>query len=333
MTDSSIPRQVSCDLEDCPISTEGRCLEGFENGADCPHLVTANGDSDDQQVEAGDEADTWVHLGGDDSLSTLEADQLAGEYGATVVLVAGEYESGKTTLLVELYGRFLIGPFCGLKFAGTRTLDAFDKRHFPTRYDSGWQAPTSEHTSDEDMRVLHLRLWNGARHRVLMPTDIKGEFFERVIDGRDVQEEVPIAHRADKTLVLIDGASISDTSRRQQAMQRARLLIGGLTEEGGLQGGRPLAIVLAKQDLLDSESQSWFDENVSALVEQAQNRGAGPVDVIQIAARPDDDPDNPRNLEAILNWIYSTEGLRSPVSPRSVKEDDRVFLHVHIERR
>jgi hypothetical protein len=338
-----------CDEPGCPIATEGRCLEGFPDGAGCPHLqpaaATVDGDerpatdADDSELDAtgsgdeespeGDEEspeeeeEEWVQLGSDVALSVSEADDVAGERGATVVLVAGEYEAGKTTLLVELYARFLHGSFDGWAFAGSRTLMAFDKRHFPTRQASGRSTPTTERTQDEDMRVLHLRLASGPREVVLMPSDIRGEFFEHLIDGAPVADEVPLAARSDKVLILINGAKIADGYQRQEAMMRAQMLVGALTEKGGVSRGCPTAIVLAKADLVDEAGLRWFEEEAARLQEWARERGVQ-ASVLLVAARPDAAPDEPEHLEEILRFLVE---LAPVVTDRSVAAlpDDRAF--------
>ena len=333
----------SCDQPECPILTEGRCLEGLAGAVGCPHFksgavvptyppVASPVDLEASAREESSRPDVdWVYIGGDDALDLEQAHAVAAEYGATVILIAGEYESGKTTILVELFGRFLRGRFAGLTFAGTKTLDAFDKRHFLTRFESGRPRATTAHTTEEDMRVVHLRIWDGTRHRVLMPTDIKGEFFERLIEGRPVSTEVSIAARADKTIILIDGDRVRDSALRQAAIVRGRQLIGSLTEPGGVCSGRPLAIVLSKLDHLSSEDEEWFEQQVPSLCELAQARGADPVQVMRIAARPEEDPDNPRGLAELLTWMCQNAGQCNEDTVPSGRRAGRFFWGCRVE--
>jgi len=279
-----------------------------------------------------DGVDEWVQIGGDTSLTMQDADPIAAQYGATLVLIAGEQESGKTTLLVELYGRFLLGPFSGLRFAGSETLDAFDARHFEVRYDSGKLAATTSRTQEEDMRVLHLRLSDGVRQRVLLPSDIRGEFFEHIVNGQPVAQEVAVASRADKTMVLVDGEQVADLSTRHLATRNARLLIGGLTDAGGLQSRRPMAIVLTKADKLAAEPLRWYHDHVHELEDWARERGADPVCSFDIAARPEDDPGRPRNLDEMLMWMWETSSRQTEKHSSGGQAGDRIFWDTDLVR-
>lgn len=337
---------LACEQADCPIATEGRCLEGLPNGEGCPHLrtddsssadgdataVADNGENPDaeaeqlQSPEASGEEDEeqLVQLSGGESLSVVEAHDAAAEYGARVVLLAGEFEAGKTTLIVELYARFLHGSFAGWMFGGSQTLIALDGRHFPTRYRSGREIPATDRTQPEHEGLLHLRLSQGSRHVALFLADMRGERFEHIIDGVPVQEELPLAHRADRTMILVDGAKLADATLRQDAIQRARLLIGGLTDESGLAPDRPLAIAITKRDLVDEPGLAWFDEKAAELSTFATERGARPM-VMHVAARPEDASETPQNLAEVLDWMTAEGEPGLPKVGFASQPDDRLF--------
>ena len=307
--------EPTCDQPDCPIATEGRCLEGFPSGQGCPHLQLAESPLTDAPTETipepesepeGSETAEWLTLEGGESLSSAEAHTVAAEYGATTVLLAGESESGKTTLIVELYARFLEGPVNGWKFGGSKTLFALDRRHLPTRYASGRSKATTERTQPEHEGLLHLRLAKNGRMLSPFLTDLRGERFEHVADGVPASTEVPFVRQAYHTLILVDGQRISATSTRQQAIHRARQLIGGLTESDAVPTGRPMAIVLTKRDLLATASFKWFEAQAKGLASFASSRGAIPT-VMSLAARPDANPDSPEGLERMLSWMSEEE--------------------------
>jgi hypothetical protein len=148
---------LECAQASCPLRIDGTCLDGFADPTDCPNTeehpdVTAA----DESIEDDDDAPTSVdesgvllvdehpiaprpagnptsYIGGDQALSISEAGEITASRPSTVVLVAGDYGSGKTTLVVELWAQFLSGAFHGWQFAGSRTLAAFDRRHSPSR--------------------------------------------------------------------------------------------------------------------------------------------------------------------------------------------------------
>lgn len=316
-----------CEQAGCPLVTEGQCLEGFTEVDACPHTRPASEVDDTDDVDRCDvkDADTggdddadednpaadsrWVFLGGDAPLSVQEADQLAAHAPCRVVLVAGEFESGKTTLVVELYAQFLQGSFGGAHFGGSRTLRALDKRHHPAREKSGHVTPKTERTADEDMRLLHLRLRRHGRLQDLLLSDVKGEFFENIVDGAGVAREVPLATRADLCLLMVDGASVANTIHRQSAVTRARLLLGGLCESDGLRPGTTIAIVLTKIDLIAPADRPWAEAQLTELRQWALGRGFDAT-ALCVAARPPDGP--PEGLELLLDYFLP------PPRPRKV---------------
>jgi hypothetical protein len=245
-----------------------------------------------------------VELGGEDSLSIAAADAVAAKWAASVALIAGEHNAGKTTLLAELYAQFLKGPFGGWSFAGSDCLIALDRRYDGAR-GAGPAPPQIDHTVDEEMRLIDLRLHQpGGRRVSLLLSDIKGELVRQVIEGAPVSEELALAVRADLAAVVIDGEKIADPHCREQALTRARVLIGALTDPGGVPPGRPLAILLTKRDQLDANAAEWFAARAEQLCAFAQERGA-PATTLITAARPAQAPHRPEGLGELLAWLVS----------------------------
>src|SRR4051794_8869948 len=67
----------------------------------------------------------WVELPSGEALSEQEAEETMKVSPTKVVLVAGENDAGKTSLLCGVYEQYLKGDFAGYRFAGSRTLRAF----------------------------------------------------------------------------------------------------------------------------------------------------------------------------------------------------------------
>lgn len=268
--------------------------------------------------------DGWIGLGGAESLTWKEADRVAARHGAMIILVAGNQESGKTTLLLQLWAQFLRGPFAGYRFAGSETLDAFDDRHYPCRVDSGNPYPFTEHTTDTDTRFLHLRVADkdGERQALLM-TDLWGELFKDIAMGAKVADRVPVAPKADKTIVIIDGEEIAGETKREAAMRNAKTLIGAFAAEGGLRLDAPLMVLLSKSDALDSKHMAWYGERVSKLVEFIEAAGFARVEEHRVAARPLDA--DPNGLERVLEWMCARETPVPVVEPEPTPNSGRVF--------
>lgn len=315
----SAAQTLRCEQDGCPFAESGKCLEGLPSGEGCPHLVPIDTDDADHEAAAAEspaddepptpdaaantspqEADPLIELGGDESLSLVGADEVAARYGAQVILIAGEFNAGKTTLIAHTYGQFLEGPFCGWNFAGSVSLIALDLRLSGARGPDG--PPTVPHTVDEGMRLLDLRLsaLETADQVSLLISDIKGEFVSHVIDGAPVMEELPLAARADKAAIVVDGSLVADPYERQNALHRARLLIGSLTDPSASQfeRGRPMAIVLTKLDQLDDAGRAWFEAEAAGLRDYVAARGH-PATVLLTAA----EPAPPDGLSEFLGWL------------------------------
>jgi hypothetical protein len=332
---------VGCQHANCPVAEDGRCLEGFENVRDCPNIQLAtdgaaatdsneaevlevDGDSRVSSEEGNGSEEPLVELGGGTSLTLSEGDLLANKHSARVILVAGEFQSGKTTLIAESYGRFLRGPFCDWSFAGSDSLYALDRRYHGARESSGLSHPDVPRTEDEEMRLLDLRVSRGSKHHCLMFSDIRGEFFDNIVQGSAVAEEVPLAARADLLLVLVDGDKIKERSKRYNVKNWITLLLGGLTESGGIKPGTPVAIVLSKADLVSDSDREWFEATAEEWRALAFERRSSETEVFVAAARPDESPHEPIDLGPIFEWC--TQGDRPPtILPSQAAGEERSF--------
>jgi hypothetical protein len=296
-----------------PVEPPDDVVEAPQAGEPAPEVVAA---------PASDEG--WVGLGGAQSLTWEEADFVAARHGATIVLVAGNQESGKTTLLLQLWAQFLRGSFAGYRFAGSETLDAFDDRHYPCRVDSGNRYPLTEHTTDTDTRFLHLCVADATgKRQALLMTDLWGDLFKDIAIGAKVAERVPVASKADKTMVIIDGEDIVDHTRREAALRNAKLLIGAFASEGGLRLDAPLMLLLSKSDVLNADDKDWYEAKVTNLVEFAEASGFTAVEKHRVAARPPDA--DPEGLEGVLEWMCAREERLPVIEPERTPRSGRVF--------
>lgn len=276
------------------------------------------------EVVAEPADDGWVGLDGAESLTWQEADRVAARYGGTIVLVAGNQESGKTTLLLQLWAQFLRGPFAEFRFAGSETLDAFDNRHYPCRVDSANAYPLTERTSDTDTRFLHLLVADATGQRqALLMTDLWGELFKDIAMGVKVADRVPVAPKADKTMVIIDGEEVADDTRREAALRNARTLIGAFASEGGLRLDSPLMVLLSKSDALKVKDSEWYERKVTKLVEFAEASGFTAVEKHRVAARPLDK--DPEGLEKVLKWMCERDARAPVIEPERTPGSGRVF--------
>lgn len=246
-----------------------------------------------------------------DPLALSDTEDLAARHGVTVVLVAGEVGTGKTTLLVALWNRMLVdGAIGDVEFAGSRTSLAFERRAWRSRFLSRGEKPDTERTSHQDSGFLHLRLAVDRTLREILISDIAGETFERVRQGADFDSEIDWLERAAVALVLVDGEAIESNRRRSTELQNARRLMLKLRE---VVHGRVLrtAVVLTKADCLQAARADWVREEavLMGLAKQIDSEAR----LFETAARPQDGS-TPVGLDGLLEWLLETPGSVAAVS-------------------
>lgn len=333
---------------------DGTCLDGFADPQDCPNVATDENagstdivPTDDPLTELDFPADDEVgdgpdstprrssspptsYIGGDEALSMAEAGNVTAAKPSTVVLVAGDFASGKTTLVVELWAQFLEGSFHGWDFAGSKTLAAFDRRHSTARLSSGLAQATTERTQDDDMRLLHLEIAARGSKRSLLFSDVKGEFFGELVDGHAVAESVPLASRADLCVLVIDGRNLGNPADRAKNLWRSQLLLGALTEPGGLCEGTRVLLAVSKGDLLSRAATTAATKAIDSLLTLARTRNLEP-EVVFVSARPAKAEDSPHGLEAVVDWLTSDDSHRPGEDPAPATQDGRFFWRAKLK--
>lgn len=338
--------ELNCTQEGCPFPAS--CFEGFSNFEDCPHTSVedeankapddgdsevANADDDAAgdgvESDAGDESSGTggapeVDIGGAEALTLDDAGRLMAKHRCTVALIAGEAKAGKTTLVVELYARFLLGPYGNWQFAGSHTLRALDIRHFTAQQASGNSEPYTGRTQDEDMRLLHLSLEAESDSRSLLFSDVRGEFFDEVIDGAPVAESVKLAPRADRCIVTIDGERLAQSGAAETAFMRARMLMGGLMEAGGLDAHTPIAIVCTKWDQVEEGRRPAILRRAEKLAVYAASSGRT-AKVFAVSVRPGPPVAPIEGLEELLEWLTSSHPNEAESENERLEETGRQF--------
>jgi hypothetical protein len=287
-----------CSVEGCPLQIGGACLEAFDDPADCPNTSDVGLLSSVDEVPAPESeqfgwptvdgsqssASKFIAFDSGDSLGLSQANDLRAERPCRFILIAGEVRAGKSTLLAQLFGKFLKGSYEGWTFAGSKTLKAFDIVHAPSRASSGKNSPDTLRTPDEGMRFLHLRLSHASRVDLLL-SELSGERFKSVINGASVTDLAPVSSVADRCIVLVDGDALLSASTRGRAFDRARRMIGGLTESGGILAGTPTLLLATKADLWLSVAEAEVAREMEDLTAFSNERGLN-ARSSSLAARP-----------------------------------------------
>lgn len=222
-----------------------------------------------------------------------------------VLVVAGLNDSGKTTLVASIYEAFLRSPaFAGYCFAGSETLLGFERRCHFARLASGLPCPDTERTArGETIALLHLGVRPAdlsAVRRDLLFTDISGEVFRDAKDSDGACGRLEVLRRADRLLVLIDGADLALRGRRFASYSAARDFLRRASDVGMLDDTALVDVLITKWDMVERMEAAEKEEatNYVARVEQWMRDDLASrfaeMRFATIAARPD--PESPLAL-------------------------------------
>jgi GTPase SAR1 family protein len=180
--------------------------------------------------------------------------------------VVGERGAGKTTLITEIYERFLRGPFAGLLFAGSRTLTGFEKRCYLARLVSGAAAPDTERTSVQaGLRFFHLGLASlvSLRRVDLLISERAGESYREARNAPAKVRGFLELTKARTIVFVLDGARVANDRLREETFSSVRQLVRATAESDVISPGVEIQLVTTKIDLLQSETLAHARESVA----------------------------------------------------------------------
>ena len=255
------------------------------------------------------------------ALLVPEANEITSDLPTRVVVLVGDAESGKTTLMSTIYINFLQGPFEDLRFAGSRTLFAFEERSYLALAKSGLHpAGTPRTPYGERQTLLQISL---AREDNLIVSvlvgDMSGEYFDRAVDSLEELKKLDFIRRADHLTLLVDGAKVVDPEKRHVSRARIRQLLRRMMESGLLGQGR-VEIVVTKWDRIahaGEDAVTFADSEATELVEVAHKFGK-PASLLKTAARSDyPDLVSPGTgvYDLLNSWLAPREAIEEVEGP------------------
>lgn len=286
--------------------------------------------------ETSEAAQRWISLPPAGMLTIEDADALLRWRDASVVAVVGERNGGKTTLVTELYERFLRAPFAGCMFSHSLSLLGFEMKSFESRAESGGTVPDTPRTSKQDgLLFFHLAVGgvaNGWRTDLLV-SERAGEAYREVRDAPAAALDLIEVRRARTVAFVVDGERLADGRRRAEALSSVRTMARALVDADAIPADASVQLVTTKCDLLRGDGAAAALGALSAMeqrfVEAYQQRFAG-VSVHRTAAR---DPaalgEQPEGLAALLrSWIAPRERhvLAGRRTPALIDEFDHMLV-------
>ena len=199
----------------------------------------------DEQLE-GARNDT---LFGSEQLTPEEASRLLARGPGRLVVLMGEAGAGKTTLATELYERQRrVGSTA--RIAGSWTLLALEQLAARRRADGALPPAGRDRVDPSGREILHLALASGDEPLHLLLGDLPGELFRKLADNQLDSSELPWLHRADKLVLLVDGAQLCDPGTRSSPITRVRQLAERLAAFGLPHAQTRVALLVSKWDLV-----------------------------------------------------------------------------------
>lgn len=195
-----------------------------------------------------------VQISSGEALTSSETAEITNRTRTPVILLAGDQESGKTTLLASLFWCFQRGPFAEFSFCDSRTLMGLERRSWKSRTASMGSVPEIDRSKLATRRYLHLQLADlSSTITNLIFCDLPGELFEAVINRPAASKDIIELGRADHLAILIDGAKLRRLDLRLGARRNAWLLMRGLLDSKELGPSVPIELVFTKIDLFGGE--------------------------------------------------------------------------------
>lgn len=261
--EGKITGKYDCEQKLCPIKSTGVCLDAFSDVERCPHVkILSIKETPNIQQEHNDGGTTEVEQSfyTGDEIYEDKLDSITHLYSTKLVLLIGDSEAGKTTLLASLFDKFQKGPCAGYNFAGSRTQLGFEKRCFLARWTgSGKKIPDTERTKSLIMHYLHLAIRNqkgAAPIEHLIFTDVSGEQFRIIRDFESEMRKFNVIKRADHIFYLVNGEQLVDLNLRQKTKINTIKLVERAIECGMLNGCTPFDIVITKFDRIQGQLES-----------------------------------------------------------------------------
>jgi hypothetical protein len=260
-----------------------------------------------------------ARLFGADPLDAEQASRLLAQGPGRLVVWMGEPASGKTTLSTELYERQRRAGQ-PTRFAGSRTLLAFERLAHPRRPTAGPVAPPSARSAidPEGREILHLALSAGEIHVHLLLAELPSEIFRQLADNQLSTTAIPLLRRADKLALLIDGARLCDLDTRASALTRARQLLERMLADPDPHPATELALVITKWDRLgaDADAMAYWQPREEELLTEFR-RMDPEVRHLRVAAGapagyPGDD-----GFAALRSWLLAPAPAQAdpPIAP------------------
>ena len=288
----------ACSQPKCPIATTGVCLEGHKQG--CPHLISdasANPEASEETAATTSEPPSpepfRFHSG--EKLTAPEVSRLMNANPVTMVLCAGAQWAGKTTFIARVGEMFRDGSFQAFRFAGSKTLCAFERVTWLATIASGVGQPDTKRTRrGEKDTFFHIQVQpvgSAAKGRHVLISDLPGEIFPAVLSTKEICDEQMALARADHLVFFVDCGSIVDSAKRHSERDMACRFLSQVKKCRHDPATLQISVVFSRWDKVAASGSRQEHEKYCNVIEsdirQRFESSFGGLSFDRIAARPD----------------------------------------------
>ncbi len=233
--------------------------------------IVINDDSNntDLDLQPENNASNMYRLPSGNALSLEDSYIVTGAEKTKLVVLVGPQACGKTTIETTIYQMFHDGKLNGYCFAGSRTLQAFERRSFHTRIDSNQDLPTTPRTPRSVQEIfLHLKLYDKVSKQYVnfLFADLSGEDFEaNRADITLMRNSFEFIKYADYIVAVIDGDRISTKKYRNSTLDSIGELLRTLLEAHLYNCKTNFQILVSKYDIVAERINT--DENIKNFID------------------------------------------------------------------
>lgn len=334
----------TCSQPKCPVATTGVCLEGHKQG--CPHLLADTAPPSEASVEVNPTEPLApptpepfrFHSG--EKLSATEASRLMSSTPATMVLCAGAQWAGKTTFLARIGEMFRDGSFENFRFAGSKTLCAFERVTWLATIASGVGQPDTKRTRRGDKDTFfHVQVQTVGRDEEgmhVLISDLPGEIFPAMVATKEVCDEQLALARADHLVFFVDCGSIIDRAKRHSERGMACRFLSQVKKCRYDPATLQINVVFSRWDKVAASDNQKEHEDYCNVIEtdirQRFESAFGGLTFDRIAARPDSGSSQTNaEIQAIFGRWLTNRALLPLVSVSRTLKPARDFCAFGIQ--
>lgn len=252
--------------------------------------------------------ESYINVFPGNGLNLRELVHLSAKIPVNMVMVAGPYASGKTTLMVMMYHLFREGLNKKLRFRGSKTMLGYWKRSEKLMQYSANEKPEVDRTplgfSDN---FLHLSLVDSeGNERDVVFIDIPGEVFDEEGETKELEELFPdIANM----IVVMDMQKIQNNLERRIVSLNTKAMLSNLIKYHILSNSTSLQILCTKMDSIkEVENIEKCKEYVKKVFDEIKEDYGDKVKSLSIhfvSALELDNEEECRHLEDVLENCVS----------------------------